>query len=116
MEALLKRKIDEFERFMGLIQQANHWRLSQTIKGYIKALESSQWFVKENGDWLAWAHKKSEWFDPLVNGEDELLDDQYREMVFKIKKENKNLGSSYNGFKLEYNWFEYQNAPYKYWR
>jgi hypothetical protein len=39
--------------------------------------------LKTGKDWLAWAKQKVSWYDPLVNGPDPLLNDQYKTYLFK---------------------------------
>ena len=39
--------------------------------------------TEEFTNWLAWAKQKLSWYDPLINGPDPLLNDQYKTYLFK---------------------------------
>lgn len=47
------------------------------IRGYIDEIEAknseSNHLSKDIDDWIIWARKKADWYDPQVNLEDELL-------------------------------------------
>ena len=64
-------------------------RLHQTniIREYIKTVEAkaieNEPLTSELKDWVQWASKKADWYDPLINGDDPLLDDVYKTNIFK---------------------------------
>jgi hypothetical protein len=64
-------------------------RLHQTniIREYIKTIEAKaiekEQLNSELKDWIQWARKKADWYDPLINGDDALLDDDYKTNIFK---------------------------------
>ena len=108
---------DDFSKFMQLIHQSHHWKISQTIRNFIKAVENSSIDFEGKQNWLEWAKQKEAWFNPLINAKDDLLDDSYKQKVFeKLAGETKTTNTySWSPSKPEFNWFEYLHAPYKYW-
>ncbi|MCW3107243.1 MAG: hypothetical protein JWQ09_1749 [Segetibacter sp.] len=90
---LEKRQEKELEDFKGILQQASRLHKATTIRTYIDKVEAH---AAENGNvteeimqWLAWARKKADWYDPLIECEDDLLKDIDRDtLAFKKKMSN----------------------------
>lgn len=90
---LEKRQEKELEDFKGILQQASRLHKATTIRTYIDKVEAH---AAENGkvtediiQWLAWARKKADWYDPLIECEDDLLKDIDRDtLAFKKKMSN----------------------------
>lgn len=61
------RKKQEVNEVRGLIDQAQQWKRAQLLRDYLAAMPDA------NPEWLTWAKKKADWFDPLISAEDELL-------------------------------------------
>lgn len=77
-EFLTKRRADEVERFKHLEASATDWERAARLRAYANALEEQ---AKATGqvpaklcDWLAWAHAKADWLDPLILVSDPVLD------------------------------------------
>jgi hypothetical protein len=75
---LTKRRADEVERFKHLEASATDWERAARLRAYANALEEQ---AKATGqvpaklsDWLAWAHAKADWLDPLILVSDPVLD------------------------------------------
>lgn len=72
-ERVEKEKAD----FKDLYQQAKRWQRARFIRDYVSTVEAD---AIEKGvltddiqNWLKWALDKVDWYDPLINREDELL-------------------------------------------
>lgn len=71
-----QRKIDELERFKNLLQEAERWQKSTLLRDYIRAAEADESLgvpIEQKKEWLNWATRKADWYDPKINAEDELL-------------------------------------------
>lgn len=71
-----QRKVDELERFKNLLQEAERWQKSKLLRDYIRAAtadESLGGAIEQKNEWLNWAARKADWYDPKINAEDELL-------------------------------------------
>ncbi|SHN32928.1 hypothetical protein [Mucilaginibacter sp. OK098] len=72
-----ERKKNELESFRTVIKNAQRWKVTETIKEYIVAVEQEA--LKKNGmtseliAWLNWVKKKTDWFDPMIEAEDDWL-------------------------------------------
>ena len=90
---LEKRQEKELEDFKGILQQASRLHKATTIRTYIDKVEAH---AAEDGNvteelqqWLAWARKKADWYDPLLECDDDLLKDIDRDtLTFKRKMSN----------------------------
>jgi hypothetical protein len=62
------------------------------MRNYIKQIEDNaimkEDLTEELSNWIKWASDKANWYDPLINGEDELLNDSDREDLHKPKQPN----------------------------
>ena len=76
---LEKKKIREKELsdFKHLMQKAKQWREATMIRTYLNDVETK---AIENGEtsddlenWLQWARKKADWYDPNIESKDDLL-------------------------------------------
>ncbi len=74
---LQERKDKEKTNFINLIKQANHYHQAMILRDYIAAYENNainkNQMTPELKNWINWAKKKIDWFDPFVKREDELL-------------------------------------------
>lgn len=88
---LQRKKDDEIKRIKVLINMANYWKQAQIMREYIIALENAEGSDLKGMDWIPWAKKKIEWFDPFTQGPDEILDDNDRQKLMEElnKKEPK---------------------------
>jgi hypothetical protein len=69
-----KKELDEFKLLLNAAQRYNDVKL---MREYIQSKEE---IARNNGtlneelqSWIEWARKKADWYDPNINGEDELL-------------------------------------------
>jgi hypothetical protein len=65
---------NEVKKFNILIDEAERWQKAKNLRDYIAYLETNN--ISNHDDfsqWLEWAKKKADWYDPLVKDEDEIL-------------------------------------------
>jgi hypothetical protein len=96
-QAIRDRRAAELKNFKDLLQAATRWRQAQWIRDYLTAMEKqrppldicppatqspdvnpSQPPASDPAAWLAWAHAKADWYDPLTEAPDEWLTDVNR--------------------------------------
>ncbi len=82
-----KRKKKEFRAFKELFIQASQLHQANILRDYIQTVEANAIRSGNNTDemqgWIIWAIQKVEWYDPLINREDSLLNDNYKTKLFK---------------------------------
>lgn len=77
-EAIKKRKEEEIAKFNKLVALSEQYNKTLLIRQYIEA--EKQYAINTNNltpekqEWINWATDKVDWFDPLVNKFDEILD------------------------------------------
>ncbi|MBP8034707.1 MAG: hypothetical protein KAZ71_08910 [Bacteroidia bacterium] len=93
-EAIKKRHANEIENFRNLLENSERWKKATDLRNFIKELESNA--IKENklseelSNWIKWSNDKADWFDPLVNKNDDLLTEKDKEEILSPKKPNNN--------------------------
>lgn len=81
---IIQEKADRIKKelldFKDLLKEANDWNQSVILNNYLTAAEKN---ARNTGnynqnfeEWLTWAKKKAEWFNPLINGDDDILEDR----------------------------------------
>lgn len=69
-----KKELDEFKLLLNAAQRYNDVKL---MREYIQTKEdiamNNGTLNEELQSWIEWARKKADWYDPNINGEDELL-------------------------------------------
>lgn len=87
-----KQKELELDRFKKLLKNSKQWQEVEILRRYLDDTEakakSNNTHTEEFKNWLLWARKKADWYDPQINGEDELLNDKDKENVTAEKKQN----------------------------
>ena len=93
-EAIKKRHANEIENFKKLLEDSERWKKASDLRNFIKELESNA--IKENklseelSNWIKWSNDKADWYDPLVNKNDDLLTEKDKEEILSPKKQNNN--------------------------
>lgn len=68
----------ELMKFRVLKKKAELWREASEIRAYLGSIEEKaikeQSLTDELKDWLKWAHKKADWYDPVTAIKDELME------------------------------------------
>jgi hypothetical protein len=81
----LQRKNYELSLTRDLVFRADNFNKVSRLRKYISAVEENA--VKENKltqelkDWIKWAEDKSDWLDPLINRQDEILRDEDKDNI-----------------------------------
>lgn len=87
-----KQKELELDRFKKLLKNSNQWQEVKILRRYLDDTETkaknNNTFTEEFENWLLWARKKADWYDPQINAEDELLKDTDIENLNITKKPN----------------------------
>jgi hypothetical protein len=82
-ERIKKDKLALIEKdrldFKDLYKQAKRWQRARLLRDYITAVEhnaiESRGLTEDIQDWVNWAKNKVDWYDPLINKNDELQND-----------------------------------------
>lgn len=99
-----------------LLQRAMRWEKSLALRRFIDELEAripfNQSAPEDITQYISWARKKADWYDPFINAEDEWLTDSDRESIEQFAQNksphqgyerlNSSEGASYIA---GYNWF-----------
>jgi len=88
-EAKQKLKTDELNKFIEFYNDAHRWKKFTILKEYYTFLENQENKTTELQEWLIWAKSKLDWYNPMVDIEDELLTDVDKDsLTFKKKSGN----------------------------
>lgn len=73
-----------------MLSNATRWQKANNLRDYINAVEEKA--SKDSGitleikDWLIWARKKANWYDPFIESEDELLNNIDKDILVIPKR------------------------------
>ncbi|REE84557.1 hypothetical protein A8990_11492 [Paenibacillus taihuensis] len=81
-----KRYIIEVERTAALTNLAQDYAMACKIRAYVSALESSH--KGDDLEWIDWAKKKADWYDPTIAREDEFLGKREHEKGKSLKSDH----------------------------
>lgn len=77
----------EVKSFKLLFLQASRLHQTNILRNYVRVVEDNALredkITDELKDWLNWAKNKIDWYDPLINKEDQLLNDDHKSSIFK---------------------------------
>jgi hypothetical protein len=82
-----EKKENESRDFKKLFSQATRFHQANILREYVKTVEENS--IKNGNisdelrNWIIWAKQKIEWYDPLINREDPLLDEGYKTNIFR---------------------------------
>lgn len=90
-ERIIKGKKERIENearaFKALFEQAIRLHQANIIIDYIQTVEANAItndnISEELESWIKWAKDKVEWYNPLINKADPLLNDNYKTNIFK---------------------------------
>lgn len=87
---LEERKQQDLENFKNLLIDSDRWHKAENLRQYIRELEarSDRHESPEAQEWLEWAKRKADWYDPFIESGDELLADVDRNTLEFPKKVN----------------------------
>ena len=87
-------KENELLAFKGILHKASRLHKAMIMRQYADRVEENAIangnLTEELTDWLEWARKKADWYNPLIEGEDELLNDVDRNTLTFTKKPESN--------------------------
>lgn len=89
---LLARKQAELDAVADLLNKAIRWQQSRLMRDYLATLvqkaENNLNLNAELSDWISWAKHKIDWYDPLIQVNDDLLNEDDRKTLVErlIKK------------------------------
>lgn len=73
-----------------MLLKAARWHKAVNLRNYIDTVEqnaiNSGSLSEELQEWLTWARKKADWYDPFIELQDELLSEVDRENLTMVKK------------------------------
>ncbi len=75
-DEIKERRDKELADFKQLLQNSKQWQEAETMRSYINEVErkAGSKITEELKNWLVWARKKADWYDPQIKSPDELLD------------------------------------------
>jgi hypothetical protein len=90
---MLARKQTEINSVVDLLNQAIRWQQTRFMREYVSS-------VIQNGknplnidddfqEWIDWAKKKIDWYDPFIQAKDDLLNDSDRQKIVDIFNHHK---------------------------
>lgn len=85
--ALERKKEKELTDFKALLISSERWHKAENLRHFIDKMEKS--FVNRNSaldEWLEWARRKADWYDPFIEAKDSLMEDVDREQLTRSPK------------------------------
>lgn len=84
-EELKAKRKKELEAFKSVINHSSRWQKAMDLRNYIEVVESNaiknNKLTQELNDWLQWIKDKADWYDPLIEKEDELFEGIDRDSI-----------------------------------
>ncbi len=71
-EEIRRRKELEIEHIKELVNMAEDYRIASDMRAYINAL-TERGSEEATSEWIEWARKKADWYDPTIARNDEYL-------------------------------------------
>ena len=98
-EKIRNDKNSEVQKIKELINCAEDYKIACEIRNYIDAVSKKELLTDEIKEWIKWANKKANWFDPTIDGEYEILGkiEHTKSMEDKNNKLNR-YGSYYDWY------------------
>jgi hypothetical protein len=91
-KAFEEKQQKDLADFKDMLLKAARWHKAVNLRNYINTFEqnaiSSNNLSEELKEWLAWARKKADWYDPFIELQDELLNEVDRETLTMAKKDS----------------------------
>ena len=70
----------EIDKTNALMNKAADYETACKIRNYIDAIRKSPNCPDNNPEWIEWANKIADWFDPTIGREDELFGKRKHEL------------------------------------
>lgn len=98
-EKIRNAKKNEAQKIKKLMNCAEDYKIACEIRNYIDAISKKENLTDEIKEWIKWANKKADWFDPIIDEEDEILGK--REHTESMEDKNNKL----NNYGSYYDWY-----------
>lgn len=98
-EKIRNAKKNEAQKVKELVNCAEDYKIACEIRNYIDAFSKQNNLTDEIKEWIEWANKKANWFDPMIDEEDGLLGK--REHTESLEEKNNKL----NKYGSYYDWY-----------
>ena len=89
---LENRRAEELNDFKEMLRASKRWHKASNLRDYIDEVEARALakgsIDEELKNWLEWARKKADWYDPFTESNDELLDGIDRDKLEAPVKKN----------------------------
>lgn len=79
-----KLKEDEYQKLINFSNDAQRWKKFMILKEFFEYKKTNN---PKDKDWIAWAQKKLDWYDPSKNVDDSLLDEVDKNTL-ELRKRN----------------------------
>ena len=69
---------NDLSKFKEMLGKASRWHKANNLRNYIKAVEEKEMSNNDSielREWLDWARKKADWYDPFIESKDILLNE-----------------------------------------
>ncbi len=97
-EKIRNAKRNEAQKVKELLNLAEDYRIACEIRNYINAISCQDNLSNEMKDWIKWASKKADWFDPIIDIEDEILGKREHQESLENKNNKLDRYGSYYGW------------------
>lgn len=97
-EKIRNAKKNEAQKVKELVNLAEDYRIACEIRNYINAISCQDKLSDEMKDWIKWASKKADWFDPIIDKEDEILGKREHQESLENKNNKLDRYGSYYGW------------------
>lgn len=64
---------EEKQKTQALVNEAKDYQIACEIRNYISSIKNTENIGEEEMQWIIWAEKKADWFDPIIARQDEYL-------------------------------------------
>lgn len=89
-EEFKERREKELNAFKAVISNSSRWQKAMDLRNYIKVVEKdaieNNKLNEELKTWLKWIKDKADWYDPLIEKEDELFKEVDRDTLTAPKR------------------------------
>ena len=83
-----QRKEQEIRLVKELVNKAEDYRIAKEIREYIQAMMIDSGNEDITPEWIEWALKKADWYDPSIATEDEYLGKRQHEKSAEEKEKS----------------------------
>lgn len=97
-ERIRNAKKNEAQKVKELVNIAEDYKIACEIRNYIDAVSKRNNLTYEMKEWINWANKKANWFDPIIDEEDELLGKREHTKTLEEKEHTLNKYGSYSSW------------------